>query len=63
MEPRYNECFVTGYSEEPAIVHFAGVRDWQTSNRAARREYLKKYREMDWEEAMALHRIEGGDEA
>lgn len=49
---RYNETFVTGYTEEPAIVHFAGIRDWQNSPKAARREYLKKYREMTWEEAL-----------
>ena len=55
MEHRYNECFVTGYSETPAIVHFAGIKDWQTSARASRREYLKKYREMCWDEVMALH--------
>lgn len=55
MDPRYNECFVTGYSERPAIVHFAGHRDWQTSSRVARREYLKRYREMTWDEALELH--------
>lgn len=49
LAPRFNESFVTGYSEEPAIVHFAGIKDWQTSPRASRREYLKKYREMTWE--------------
>lgn len=49
---RYNESIVTGYTEEPAIVHFAGFKDWQTSSRAPRREYLKKYREMTWEEVL-----------
>ena len=55
MDPRYNESFVTGYSERPAIVHFAGIKDWQTSPRACRREYLRVYREMTWDEALALH--------
>ena len=50
LELRFNESFVTGYSEEPAIVHFAGIKDWQSSPRACRREYLKKYREMSWKE-------------
>lgn len=50
LEYRFNESFVTGYSEEPAIVHFAGIKDWQNSPRACRREYLKKYREMTWED-------------
>ena len=50
---RYNESFVTGYSDNPAIVHFAGFKDWQTSKKAPRREYLKRYREMSWEEALS----------
>lgn len=49
---RYNETVVTGFTETPAIVHFAGIKKWQTSSRACRREYLKKYREMTWEEAL-----------
>lgn len=49
---RYNESIVTGFTEEPAIIHFAGFKNWQKNTRAARREYLKKYREMTWEEAL-----------
>lgn len=49
---RFNESFVTGYTESPAIVHFAGFRDWENNPRVCRREYLKKYREMDWKEAL-----------
>lgn len=50
---RYNESTVTGYTDEPAIVHYAGFKDWQSANpRVPRREYLKKYREMTWEEAL-----------
>ncbi len=56
MELRFNECFVTGYSEEPAIVHYAGVKDWQTSTRCPRREYIKKYREMTWDEVLKNHK-------
>ena len=52
---RYNECFVTGYTEEPAIVHFAGVPDWQGNVKVPRREYIRKYREMPWEEVLRLH--------
>lgn len=55
LDVRYNECFVTGYTETPAIVHFAGYRDWQNSTRVPRREYIKKYREMSWDEVMTLH--------
>lgn len=49
---RFNESFVTGYTESPAIVHFAGFRDWENNPRVCRREYLKKYREMKWREAL-----------
>ena len=43
---------MTGFSEEPAITHFAGYKDWQKNAKVARREYLKRYREMTWEEAL-----------
>lgn len=54
MPGRFNESFVTGFSETPAIVHFAGFKDWQTTPRASRREYLKKYREMTWEDILGV---------
>lgn len=49
---RYNESVVTSYTENPAIIHFAGYKNWKTNDRAARREYLKRYREMSWKEVM-----------
>ena len=49
---RFNETMVTGYTEKPAIVHFAGHKNWTTSPMTPRREYLKKYREMTWEEVL-----------
>ena len=49
---RYNESFVTGYTDNPAIVHFAGFRNWQTNGRVPRREYVKKYRDMSWEKVL-----------
>ena len=52
LPSRYNESIVTAYSETPAIVHYAGFKDWQNSDRVPRREYLKKYREMTWKEAL-----------
>lgn len=41
---RYNECFVTGETNRPVIVHYAGVRDWTTSETMPRREYLLRAR-------------------
>lgn len=49
---RYNESIVTGYTDEPAIVHFAGFKNWTGNPRTPRREYLKHFREMSWEEAL-----------
>lgn len=52
MPSRYNESFPTGFSENPAIVHFAGCKDWQTNPFTNRHEVLVKYRAMTWEDAL-----------
>ena len=51
---RFNECFVTGYTDRPAIVHYAGCTDWTTSSSMFRVQYRDKYRAMldPWE---AIH--------
>ena len=49
---RYNESFVTGYTDNPAIVHFAGFKEWRNNPRTARREYIKRFEEMSWEEVL-----------
>lgn len=41
---RYNENFATGYTENPAVVHFCGIPDWWTNRNMKRREYLERYR-------------------
>lgn len=50
LQIRYNETIVTGYTDAPAVVHFAGFRKWQTNSAVCRREYLKKYQNMSWED-------------
>lgn len=40
---RYNECFATGYTDDPAIVHYCGISDWWTNRSMERREYLERY--------------------
>ncbi len=50
MSTRFNESIVTGYTDSPAIVHFAGFREWNNNPKVCRREYLKQYREMKWED-------------
>lgn len=52
LATRFNESFVTGYTESPAIVHYAGFKDWQTTTKVSRKEYLKKYRELSWEDIL-----------
>lgn len=43
IDVRYNESFCCGYTDNPAIVHYAGVPDWYRNNTMKRLEYRKKY--------------------
>lgn len=47
---RYNECFATGRTTDPAVIHYAGYPDWWTNETTPRREYLEKYLEKTEEE-------------
>lgn len=44
LDLRYNESKVTGYTDDPAIVHFCAIPDWWTNKKMSRREYLEEYR-------------------
>lgn len=61
LDVRYNESMVTGYTDAPAIVHFAGYGNaWidpgnPKYREIPRLEHLRKYREMEWDEVMELH--------
>lgn len=61
LPTRFNESMVTGYTDAPAIVHFAGYGNAWTDpddpkhREIPRLEHLRKYREMSWDEAMELH--------
>lgn len=44
LDTRYNESFCCGYTVRPAIVHYAGVKDWMNNRTMYRHEYLDKYR-------------------
>ena len=52
METRYNENRATGYTDNPAIVHYVGYLDWETNPNLPRREYLKLYRDKSWNEIL-----------
>ena len=59
LPERYNECYMVGFTDSPAICHYAGHgNDWTNpkDTRTPRLEYLKAYREMSWDEALELHR-------
>lgn len=51
---RYNESFVTGFTDNPAIVHYAGFKDWHENPRLSRREYHRHYKEMSWEDVLSV---------
>ena len=55
LNVRYNESYVTGFTDNPAIVHYAGKKRWWDNPKMPRREYLKRYLEMPWKEALKLH--------
>jgi lipopolysaccharide biosynthesis glycosyltransferase len=42
---RYNESFCCGYTEHPAIVHYAGYPDWYTSNAMPRWWLRDRYKD------------------
>lgn len=41
---RYNESFCCGYTDEPAIIHFAGFPDWWDNEHIFRRKYLDEHK-------------------
>lgn len=43
VDLRFNETFCTGYTNNPAIVHFAGRTDWYQNRNMFRWEYRDKY--------------------
>lgn len=44
FDVRYNEGMTTGFTDNPAIVHYCGIRDWYTRSEGHRTEYLRKYK-------------------
>jgi len=43
VDVRYNECFCTGKTDNPAIIHYCSIWDWYERRHMDRREYLDKY--------------------
>lgn len=42
---RFNENMSTGYTDNPAIVHYCGISDWYENRSIKRVEYINKYRD------------------
>ena len=53
LPQRFNECYPVGFTDNPAIVHDAGFKNWVGNQQCYRQEYYRKYRDMTWEEAFA----------
>ena len=43
VDTRYNENCMTGYTDNPAIVHYCSIGDWYERRNMIRREYLDKW--------------------
>ena len=43
LDVRYNECFCTGETRNPAVVHYAGRPDYYENRMIYRREYLDRF--------------------
>lgn len=43
LPTRYNESPLTGVTKTPAVVHYAGYKDWTTNKNMPRREYLEMW--------------------
>lgn len=44
VDVRWNEGIPTGYTQNPAIVHYCGIKDWFSRRGMFRGEYLDRYR-------------------
>lgn len=53
---RYNESVVTGFTDDPAIIHYAGFNDWMVpGTKAPKAEAFMPYRKTTWKEVMKRH--------
>jgi len=53
LENRFNDSKPCGYTDNPAVIHYAGWKNWWDDGSCPRREYYRKYRDMTWEEVFA----------
>ena len=58
---RFNETKYTGITDNPAIVHFAGVRDWYNNHKMFRHKYIEKYQGTHAEITKMIENLEKKD--
>lgn len=56
LPTRYNDCYICGMSDNPAIVHYIGTSQWQTDKTLPRYELLEKYRAMSWDDVKRIRK-------
>ena len=44
LDVKWNENVMTGYTDDPKIIHYCSVGDWWTNHYMARHEYLDRWR-------------------
>lgn len=53
---RYNDCYICGMTDDPAIVHYIGTSRWQTDTTLPRYNLLEVYRAMNWDDVLRTRR-------
>lgn len=46
LDVRFNENQFTGFTDSPAIVHYAGIGNWWNNHNISRGDLLKKYKDL-----------------
>ena len=44
LDVKWNENVMTGYTDDPKIIHYCSIGDWWTNRHMARHEYLDRWR-------------------
>lgn len=57
MNNKFNSSHVTGRPDQPAIVHFAAIKNWATASWTVGYKHLEEYRNLSWDKALARHEV------
>lgn len=57
LDLRYNESKVTGYTDNPAVVHYCAIDDWWNNKKMKRVEYLNLYKGLPLKRNPAVNQI------